>query len=330
MALTDRALAFLARKDRTSVAVAKKRWSGAPLFPGTPFVWDNVTGARSRQLLRNVEHTAAVHSFLASMTVQAGLLDWEVSQVDPPRRASRHFKHGDGMRSVNPDAFGVLRKGDTTWPFLLEWERRAVRPSTMSERLAPYLRYFSSHRPTDDHGTRPSVLIVFDDEIVQTHFLRLARDEMQAKGVAVPLWVSHRAAIEQLGPLGRAWRAPDDWQSPHRRNEQRLTSGKRRDGSRSLPQRKAESHAFARRPQQEERPPEAWWTDRCPAQHGGPIGAAHAAERLPELARQGGRGQPRLHLDAGQRGAHALRSHSPPDAQGPGFRRLRPTFHYGG
>ncbi len=214
MALTDRALALLARRDRTSVAVAKKRWSAAPLFPGTPFVWDNVTGARSRQLLRNVEHTAAVHSFLAAMTVQAGLLEWEVSQVDPPRRASRHFKHGDGMRSVNPDAFGVLRKGETTWPFLLEWERRAVRPSTMSERLAPYLRYFSSHRPTDDHGTRPSVLIVFDDEIVQTHFLRLARDEMQAKGVTVPLWVSHRAAIEQLGPLGRAWRAPDDWQSP--------------------------------------------------------------------------------------------------------------------
>ena len=49
MALTDRALALLARRDRTSVAVAKKRWSAAPLFPGTPFVWDNVTGARSRQ-----------------------------------------------------------------------------------------------------------------------------------------------------------------------------------------------------------------------------------------------------------------------------------------
>ncbi len=64
-------------RDRTSVAVAKKRWSAAPLFPGTPFVWDNVTGARSRQLLRNVEHTAAVHAFLAAMTVQAGLLEWE-------------------------------------------------------------------------------------------------------------------------------------------------------------------------------------------------------------------------------------------------------------
>ena len=214
LALTDRALTLLSRRDRTSTGLAKSRWSAEPLFPGTPYVWDNVTGSRSRQLLRNVEHTAAVHAFLARVTVQAALLGWEVVQLDPPRRASRHFKHEDRMRSVNPDAFGVLGKGETLWPFFLEWERRAVRPSTMSVRLAPYLRYYSSHRPTDDHGVRPSVLVVFDDDIAHTHFLRVARDEMQAKGVAVPLWVSHRAAIEELGPLGRAWRTPADWQSP--------------------------------------------------------------------------------------------------------------------
>ena len=80
------------------------------------------------------------------------------------------------MRAVNPDAFGVLRKGGTEWAFFLEWERRAVRPSTMSDRLAPYLRYYSSHRPIDDHGVRPAVLVVFDDEIAQTHFLRVARE----------------------------------------------------------------------------------------------------------------------------------------------------------
>ena len=171
-------------------------------------------GGRSRQLFRNIEHTAAVHGFLAALTAQAPLLGWEIAQLDPPRRASRHFRHDGGMRAVNPDAFGVLTRDDTRWPFFLEWERRAVRPSTMSERLAPYLRYYSSHRPVDDHGTRPSVLVVFDDEIAHTHFLRVAREEMRAEGVTVPLWVSHKEAIDALGPLGRAWRTPREWESP--------------------------------------------------------------------------------------------------------------------
>ena len=214
LALTDRGLALLARRDRTSLAVAKKRWSMTPEDAQAPLDWRNVSGRNSRQLLRNVEHTTAVHAFLAALTGQARLLGWEVSQLDPPPRASRYFRHQDRMRSINPDAFGVLRKGGTAWPFFLEWERRAVRPSTMSARLASYLRYFSSHRPTDDHGVRPSVLVVFDDDIAQTHFLRVAREEMQAKRVEVPLWVSHREAIEQMGPLGRAWRTPGQWESP--------------------------------------------------------------------------------------------------------------------
>ena len=214
LALTDRGLSLLARRDRTSVPVAKKRWSVAPEDGEAPFEWRNVTGRRGRQLLRNIEHTAAVHGFLAALAVQAPLLGWETVQVDPPRRASRHFRHDGRMRSVNPDAFAVIRKDGGDWAFFLEWERRAVRPSTMSDRLAPYLRYYSSHRPMDDHGTRPAVLVVFDDDIAATHFLRVAREEMRAEGVAVPLWVSHKGAIDALGPLGRAWRSPGEWGSP--------------------------------------------------------------------------------------------------------------------
>ena len=214
LALTDRGLSLLARRDRTSVGVAKRRWSIALEDPEGPFEWRNVTGRRGRQLLRNIEHTAAVHGFLAALSAQAPLLGWEIVQLDPPRRASRHFRHDDRMRAVNPDAFGVLRKGGTEWAFFLEWERRAVRPSTMSDRLAPYLRYYSSLRPIDDHGTRPAVLVVFEDEIAQTHFLRVAREEMRAERVTVPLWVSNREAIDALGPLGSAWRTPGEWESP--------------------------------------------------------------------------------------------------------------------
>ena len=215
LALTDRGVALLARRDRTSVAVARRRWSVAPVDYEAPLEWRNVTGGRSRQLLRNIEHTAAVHAFVAALARQAHALGWELAQIDPPRSASRHFRHEGGTRSVNPDAFGVLRRGPASWSFFLEWERRAVRPSTMATRIAPYLRYYSSHIPIDDHGARPSVLIVFDDDIAAANFLRVARDEMDRTGVRVPLWVSHGAAIHALGPLGRAWRTPGDWEPAH-------------------------------------------------------------------------------------------------------------------
>ena len=82
-----------------------------------------------------------------------------------------------------------------------------MRPVTMRRRLAPYLRYFASERPLEDHGARPAVLIVFDGDLAAAHFLRVAREEMERTGIEVPLWVSHREAIDECGPLEpAAWR----------------------------------------------------------------------------------------------------------------------------
>ena len=217
LALADRGLTLLARRDRTSVGGARRRWSVEPIEPDAPEGWRNVSGRRSRQLFRNIEHTGGVHKFIAVLAEQAHSLGWEVAQLDPPFRASRHFPHGPlppwagGTRSVHPDAFGALRRGTVTLPFFLEWERRAVRPATMARRLAPYLRYYSTRRPIDDHGATPVVLVVFQDKLAATHFLRVAREEMDRAGVEVPLLVSHEAALEGPGPLGRAWREPGDW-----------------------------------------------------------------------------------------------------------------------
>ncbi len=210
MALSDRGLVLLARRDRTSVGLARKRWSVTPVA-GAPLTWREVTGRSSRQLLRNLAHTEAVHRFVATLCHEASLNGWDVMQMDPPRRAARHFRHGDGLRSIHPDAFGILRRGGTLCPFFLEWERRAVRPVTMAARLAPYLRYYSSPRPTDDHGEQPSVLIVFDDDVSETHFLRVAGEEMDRSGVRVPLMVSQRDVLERMGPLRPVWRSPGSW-----------------------------------------------------------------------------------------------------------------------
>ncbi len=85
----------------------------------------------------------------------------------------------------------------------------------MSSRLAPYLRYYSSNRPLEDHGHRPLVLIVFDDPLAEANFLGVARREMERARVGVPLWVSHRERLEKMGPLGKAWRNPDVMEPRH-------------------------------------------------------------------------------------------------------------------
>ncbi len=205
LALSDRALALLARRDRAAVGLARRRWSVEPSDPNGPLTWRNVSGRRIRQLLRHLEHTAAVHGFVAALATQAREQGWEVAQLDPPHRASRYFRHDSRLHSVHPDAFGILRRADATWPFFLEWERRAVRPVTMAARLAPYLRYYASARPTDDHGARPAVLVVFEDALAASHFLRVSRREGERAGVDVPLWVSRRRLVDEEGPLGPAW-----------------------------------------------------------------------------------------------------------------------------
>ena len=122
---------------------------------------------------------------------------------------SRGRREHDGrLHSVQPDAFGVLRRGNDVWPYFLEWERRAVRPVTVAARLAPYLRYYASRRPTDDHGAQPAALVVFGDELAATHFLRVVREEREHAGVEVPLWGSHTRLLRRQGPLKLAWSAP--------------------------------------------------------------------------------------------------------------------------
>ena len=75
----------------------------------------------------------------------------------------------------------------------------------MAARVAPYIRYFSSSRPLDDHGSIPAVLVVFEKRVAQSTFVRIARREMDRAGIEVPMLVSRRDLVEELGPLGPVW-----------------------------------------------------------------------------------------------------------------------------
>lgn len=207
LALSDRGLAYLARRDRTSVGIARKRWSPERRDQRGSQDWRNVSGIRSRQLLRNLEHTESVHRFNSLLARQAREQRARLVQLDPPHRASRYFRSHERMRSIQPDAYALLETPEGERGLFLEWERRAVRPATMAARLAPYLRYYATGRPLEDHGLIPKVLVVFEDELAADHFLRIAADAVARSEVPLPLLVSDRRRIEEHGPLGRAWRS---------------------------------------------------------------------------------------------------------------------------
>ena len=217
LVLTDAGIGCLARRDRTAVGAARRRWSvrrGTPVEPGSALGWREVPGLRARQLLRNLDHTEAVHWWGAGLAEQAAARSQQLVQFEPPHCASRYFRHQGRPRSIHPDAFGVLRSDGEDWSFFLEWERRAVRPATMRARLAPYLRYYDTGRRVEDHGVRPALLVVFEDELAAGHFRRLAAEEMEWAGVRVPLLVSDRRALEQSGALGSGWRAVEPLPPP--------------------------------------------------------------------------------------------------------------------
>lgn len=185
VAPSDAGLGVLARRDRSSVGAVRQRWSVTSVHPELPYDWENVSGRRVRQLLRNSEHTDAVHRFLADTAERARNEGWEIVQLDPPQRASRYFSYQGAVRAINPDAFVMMRRGKEIKAFFLEWERRAVRPSTMKDRLAPYFRYYSTDRPRDDHGFTPEVLIVVEDEAMATNFRQLVEGSQDVAPIVV-------------------------------------------------------------------------------------------------------------------------------------------------
>ena len=206
LALSDDGIVHIARRDRAAVGTAKQRWSVEPQDSDRPFGWRNIVGARSRQLVRHLKHTEAVHQFVSQVARQASERGHQFSQLDPPHRASRYFRYEGAVRSIHPDAYLKLMTSDSQHAFYLEYERRADRPSMMRDRLTPYLRYYSTRRPLEDHGLIPSVLVVFEDELSANHFLAFARDEISRCRVEVPLFVSSQAAIDGSGPLSQIWR----------------------------------------------------------------------------------------------------------------------------
>ena len=197
--LTDEGLAYLARRDRAAVGTALGRWSAERTDGG------GYAGTALRALVSQREHQRGLAELVSMLSFDAALSrDHVLLDLLPTHRSQITYRHDETNYSIHPDAsFQLAYKDEWTW-YLLEYERRAVTPRRLPERLASYARYFGSGRARLDHeGRAPMVLFVFETEHAEEVFLRAA-----ARLSGVPLASATTESIGFDGPLGEAWRLP--------------------------------------------------------------------------------------------------------------------------
>ncbi|MXY45108.1 MAG: hypothetical protein F4Y50_13820 [Dehalococcoidia bacterium] len=197
--LTDEGLAYLARRDRAAVGTALGRWSAEHT------AGDAYAGTALRALASQREHQRGLSEFVSMLALGAARSrDHQLLDLLPTHRSQITYRHSEKNYAIHPDASFQLGHQDEWGWYLLEYERRAVTPKRLPERLESYARYFGSGRARLDHeGRSPMVLFVFETEHAEDAFQRAA-----ARLSGVPLASATTESLGTEGPLGPVWMLP--------------------------------------------------------------------------------------------------------------------------
>ena len=200
--LTDEGLTCLARRDRAAVGPTLDRWTPQQADDGV------YVGSALRAIASQSDHQRGITEFAAMLTTEvARNSDYELLDLLPTHRSQITYWHNGRRYVLHPDAsFQLGHQGDWDW-CLLEYERRAVTPKRVPERLRGYRRYFLSDYPRRDHGgAKPLVLFLFETVEAEATFLHTA-----ARLSHAPFVSSNLPTLTEEGVLGTnpgAWRLP--------------------------------------------------------------------------------------------------------------------------
>jgi len=200
--LTDKGFICLARRDRAAVGPTLDRWTPQQSDDGVYF------GSALRAIASQSEHQQGITEFAARLSAEVARdPDYELLDLLPTHRSQITYWHSGTRYVLHPDAsFQFGHQGDWDW-CLLEYERRAVTPKRVPERLRGYRRYFQSEYPTRDHGgAKPLILFLFETVEAEAAFLHTA-----ARLSHAPFVSSNLPTLTEEGVLGTnsgAWRLP--------------------------------------------------------------------------------------------------------------------------
>ena len=161
LALTDRGLAMLARRDRASVGVARKRWSVAPIDPEGPYDWRNVSGRQEQAAAQ--EHRAhrrrpRLHGRAGPPVPGPGMGD-DAARPAPPGLAALPPRRHPALRQPRRLRRPAARPRDLALLPGMGAARRAALNHVRAPRPLPALLLVApAHRRPRDAARRPGRL----------------------------------------------------------------------------------------------------------------------------------------------------------------------------
>ena len=222
--LSDAGMRYVADRDRSDLGVLRKGWGAVLVDKSEPDLKNLRTfgvtgkgldrrhriraeGGKLRVVSRQLAHLDGITEFFCALG--GGTEGLDVVEVLPTHRSERWARIGRRMRAILPDGAFVAKTKDSVIPFAFEFERRAVSPALMTERLRPYKRYYDAMYRFEDHGTTLVTLVVFETVGHASAFGSLCvsgRNVAQtSRGRNMPLFVSSIEAIREKGVWGEVW-----------------------------------------------------------------------------------------------------------------------------
>lgn len=205
LCVADEGLRRIAQRDQVHFRFLRDRWGVRA--NGREY---EIAGGALLELAKNIQHTDGLYKFVGDLTEEcAASAEASLREILPAHRSERWLPDRKRvMRAAKPDAAGALEVEGKDVPFMVEYERRADRPSAFSQKLDPYLAYYATSLRIEDWFTRVRTLFVFADRASAGGFARFCEDKLRDRPALfsrLPAFIGAAEDIAEAGALGANW-----------------------------------------------------------------------------------------------------------------------------
>lgn len=210
LGVTDEGLRRLAERDQTQIKRLRDLW-GIERRENDGNVGYVPVGGSILKLEGELAHTEGCYAMLARLVDDcAGEDNVELKELLPAHRSERWLPSNrrGGLSGVRPDSSATIAIEGKDVPVMVEYERRADKPSLFEDKLSKYLRYYSMALKMEDWQRDVLALFVFADDSAAARFRGYCEEVVGQRRMVnskLPLFISSSDEIREASWLDGIW-----------------------------------------------------------------------------------------------------------------------------